>query len=189
MRPTFAAFLLASSAIGQTFVNYESPLVQPMRLSADGLRLYAAHTADNRLLVYSLANANAPVLLAEIPVGLEPVSVNPRTDDEVWVCNHLSDSVSIVSVAARRVVGTLRVADEPSDVVFAGGKAFVTAAASDAVAVFDAALRTPLGTIPVFGKDPRALAVDPSGAKVYAVVQRSGNGTTLIPRQSAPPQP
>jgi YVTN family beta-propeller protein len=180
MRPTLAAFWLpllgslatGSFATGQAFVNYESPLVQPMRLSADGLRLYAAHTADNRLLVYGLANPSTPVLLAEIPVGLEPVSVNPRTDDEVWVCNHLSDSVSIVSVAARRVVATLRVVDEPSDVVFAGGKAFVTAAASDAVAVFDAVSRAPLGTIPIFGKDPRALAVAPTGTKVYAVVQQ-----------------
>ena len=183
-----ATILLSAAVHAQAFVNYESPLVQPIRLSADGLRLYAAHTADNRLAVYSLVDPDAPVLLGEIPVGLEPVSVNPRTDDEVWVVNHLSDSVSIVSVAAGRVVATLRVKDEPADVVFAGGKAFVTAAASDAVVVFDAVARAPLGTVPIFGKDPRALAVSPDGSKVYAVVQRSGNGTTVLPFSVAPPQ-
>ena len=42
-----------------------------------------------------------------VPVGLEPVAVAARTNAEVWVVNHLSDSVSIVDVgdadaAARR---------------------------------------------------------------------------------------
>ena len=40
---------------------------------------------------------------ASVPVGLEPVAVAARTDSEVWVVNHLSDSVSIVDVDARRV--------------------------------------------------------------------------------------
>ena len=71
--------------------------------------------------------------MASVPVGLEPVAVNARTDSEVWVVNHLSDSVSIVDVAANppRVVRTLLVGDEPRDVVFAGprqSRAFVTAA-------------------------------------------------------------
>ena len=39
---------------------------------------------------------------ASVPVGLEPVAVAARTDGEVWVVNHLSDSVSIVDVASRR---------------------------------------------------------------------------------------
>ena len=30
---------------------------------------------------------------SEIPVGLEPVSVRARTNDEVWVVNEVSDSV------------------------------------------------------------------------------------------------
>jgi len=165
--PSALVSLLAASVTAQSFVNYESPLVQPLRLSADGLRLYAAHTADNRLAVYSLANPNTPVLLDEIPVGLEPVSVNARTADEVWVVNHLSDSVSIVSIAQGRVVATLRVKDEPSDVVFAGGKAFVTAAASDNVQVFDAVTRTPLGTVAIFGKDQKLAFYNKAFVKLW----------------------
>ena len=37
-----------------------------------------------------------------VPVGLEPVAVAARSDDEVWVVNHLSDSVSIVELDAGR---------------------------------------------------------------------------------------
>jgi len=72
-----------------------------------------------------------------VPVGLEPVAVAARSDAEVWVVNHLSDSVSVVDVASQppRVVRTLLVGDEPRDVVFAGTpsggvfpRAFVTTA-------------------------------------------------------------
>ena len=68
-----------------------------------------------------------------MPVGLEPVAVAARSDSEVWVVNHLSDSVSIVDVGSDppRVVRTLLVGDEPRDIVFAGtggNRAFITTA-------------------------------------------------------------
>ena len=185
-----AAIALAAAVPAQGFVNYESGPVQPLRLSPDGSRLFVADTVGGRLNVFDLSNPSAPFLMAEIPVGLEPVSVQPRTRDEVWVTNLLSDSVSIVSVSQGRVIDTLRVVDEPSDIVFAGGKAFVSAATVDEIRVFDAVTRAPLGTVPVFGKDPRSLAVSPDGSRVYAVVQRSGNGTTVLPAGvQAPPAP
>lgn len=184
------AALLAGAVPAQSaFVNFESGPVQPVRISADGSRLFVADTVGSRLSVFDLRNPDRPVLLAEIPVGLEPVSVHPRTHDEVWVVNQLSDSVSVVSVAAGRVVATLRVQDEPSDIVFAGGRAFVSAATTDDIKVFDASSLMLVGTVAVFGKDPRALAVSPDGSRVYAVVQRSGNGTTVIPENVAPLPP
>ena len=68
-----------------------------------------------------------------MPVGLEPVAVAARTNSEVWVVNHLSDSVSIVDVGAAQphVTRTLLVGDEPRDIVFAGtggNRAFITCA-------------------------------------------------------------
>jgi DNA-binding beta-propeller fold protein YncE len=188
--PSFVAVSLALPLSAQSFVNFESGPVQPIRIAADGSRLFVADTIGGRLAVFDLADPSSPFLLAEIPVGIDPVSVNPRTRDEVWVTNLVSDSISIVSVPERRVVATLRVVDEPSDVVFAGGKAFVSVATRDEVRVFDAVTRAPLGTIPIFGKDPRSLAVSNDGTKVYAVVQRSGNGTTVL-REGlfAPPPP
>ena len=185
-----AAAALATAVSAQSFVNFESGPVHPMHVAADGTRLFVADRVGGRLQVFDLRNATSPFLIAEIPVGLEPVSVHARTRDEVWVTNCVSDSVSIVSVAAGRVVDTIRVVDEPSDVVFAGGKAFITAATVDTVFVFDAVSHAPLGQVPIFGKDPRALAVSPDGSRVYAVVQRSGNGTTILPAGvQAPPLP
>ena len=73
------------------------------------------------------------VELVSVPVGMEPVAVAARTDSEVWVVNHLSDSVSIVDLAATppRVSRTLLVGDEPRDILFAGtdgNRAFITTA-------------------------------------------------------------
>ena len=42
-----------------------------------------------------------------IPVGVEPVSVNARDNNEVWVVNEVSDSISVVSVSNRLVMDTL----------------------------------------------------------------------------------
>ena len=83
------------------YVNFEGKQTVPVRLSADGNRLFAVNTADGQLSVFDLSHPSSPALLAEIPVGLEPVSVNPRTADEVWVVNEVSDSVSIVSLSQR----------------------------------------------------------------------------------------
>jgi YVTN family beta-propeller protein len=174
---------------GPAFRNYESAPVHPIRVSSDGARLYAVNTPDNRLEVHGLSDPANPVLLRDIPVGLEPVSVTPRTADEVWVANVLGDCVSVVSVSKGCVVATVRVSDEPCDVAFAGPYAFVSASASDEVHVFDAATRAFVTKIAIPGKDPRALAVQPGGGAVYVLVHRSGNGTSVIPENLAPPPP
>ncbi len=71
------------------YTNFESPQTNPLRLSPDGLWLFAANTADNRVSVFALANPSAPMLNAEIPVDIEPVSVWPVSSNEVWLVNHV----------------------------------------------------------------------------------------------------
>lgn len=182
----FAAPLLPAQ---NSYINFEGKQTSPIRLSPDGTRLFAVNTADGRLSVFDLAHPSSPALIAEIPVGLEPVSVNPRTSNEAWVVNEVSDSISIVSVSQRLVTDTLYVQDEPGDVVFAGGKAFVSAGRRNRVVVFDATTHGLLATIPLFGEDPRALAVSADGTKVYAAFALSGSHTTQIPAGTAPLQP
>jgi DNA-binding beta-propeller fold protein YncE len=183
--------LLASAAHAQTFTHFEARHTHSIALTPDGSRLLALSATDARLSVFEIGNpANPqPVLIAEIPVGLEPVAVRARTDDEVWVVNEVSDSVSVVSLAAGAVVATLRVPDEPADVVFAQGRAFVSCARNRLVRVFDAATRAEFPAIPLAGVDPRALATDAAGTKVFAAFLLSGNGTTILPASQAPAPP
>lgn len=184
-----AALATPPAASAQSYVNFEGKQTSPIRLSPDGTRLFAVNTPDNRLSVFDVTSQLNPVLIAEIPVGLEPVSVHPVNNDEAWVVNEVSDSVSVVSVSRHVVVDTLPVKDEPSDVVFAAGRAFVSASRNNRIAVFDQVTRSPLTNIAVFGENPRALAVSPDGSRVYAAFALSGNRTTIIPFDRAPAQP
>ncbi|HWN94031.1 MAG TPA: beta-propeller fold lactonase family protein [Methylomirabilota bacterium] len=185
-------FLVACASMSlraQAFMNFEGKQTAPVRLSPDGSRLFAVNTPDNRLSVFDVSNPLNPILIAEIPVGLEPVSVNPRNSDEAWVVNEVSDSVSIVSVSQRTVTDTLYVKDEPADVVFANGRAFVSAARNNQIAVFDVLTHASVTNIPVFGENPRSLCVNSNGTRIYAAFALSGNRTTLIPFTEAPPPP
>ncbi len=164
------------------FANFESAHVHPIAISDDGRRLYAVNTPEARLGVFEIGSHGRLVFLGDVPVGLEPVSlaVRPGTH-EVWVANHLSDTVSIVDGRALRTEATLPVGDEPTDVAFAAGRAFVSLAGNrDHVAVFDAGSRELLTRIEVLGDDPRALAATPDGRRVALVVLESGNGTTNV---------
>jgi YVTN family beta-propeller protein len=187
--------------LAAAFVTFESGQVRPLALAPDGSRLFAVNTPDGRLEIFDLTSG-ALVRAGSVPVGMEPVAVAARTPTEVWVVNHLSDSVSIVDVGSTppRVVRTLPVGDEPRDIVFAGPTgnfAFITTAHRGQAAppaqlttagvgradvyIFNGAppynflaLRT------LFGDTPRALAVSPDGGSVYAAVFHSGNRTTTL---------
>jgi DNA-binding beta-propeller fold protein YncE len=151
-------------------------------MTPDGTRLLVCNTADARLEVFDVSNGT-PVLMAEIPVGLDPISVRARTNTEAWVVNNISDGVSVVSLTSRNVVATLKTKDEPSDVVFAGApqRAFVSCSQANTVLVFDPAnLGAAPVEVPINGEDPRALAVSPDGQTVYAAVFNSGNASTVL---------
>jgi YVTN family beta-propeller protein len=112
------------------FIEFESGHVRPLAMSADGTRLFAVNTPNNALEIFSVT-ASGLSLQARVPVGLEPVAVAVRSPTEVWVVNHLSDSVSVVTLSGTpHVTRTVLVGDEPRDIVFAGTNnyAFITTA-------------------------------------------------------------
>jgi YVTN family beta-propeller protein len=188
------ACLLPSAAMSQVaaggaFANFESSQTNPVRLSPDGTRLFAVDTPDARVSVFDVSQPGNPVLIAEIPVGIEPVSVNARSNDEAWVVNQESGSVSVVSVSKGIVTDTIYAKPEPMDVVFAAGLAFVSVSRSNQINAYDVNTHRLVASVPVFGGNPRALAVSPDGSKVYAAFAISGNATTIIPVPLAPAPP
>ncbi len=189
---------------------FEGGQVRPLARSPSGHRLYALNTPDGRLEVFDI-RGGSPARIGSVPVGLEPVAVAVRSEHEVWVVNHLSDSISVVDTrpGVMRVVRTLQVGDEPRDIVFAGpgrDRAFITTAHRGQNIPFDPQLTTPgvgradvwvfdanaamqgsantprpLTILTLFTDTPRALAVTPDGTRVYAAGFRTGNRTTSIP--------
>jgi len=172
-----------AETLPSSFKSFESPQVHPLVLTPDGTKLLAVNTPDHRLSVFQLTGEGS-ALVAEIPVGLEPVSVAARNDREAWVTNWLSDSVSVVDLTTGNVVRTIDVGDEPTDVVFAGGEhemAFVCVSGLSHVKVYnpDLPAESPQ-VISIRGKQPRALVCDSSGARVFVSVFESGNQTTVV---------
>ncbi|MEC8523871.1 MAG: beta-propeller fold lactonase family protein [Pseudomonadota bacterium] len=182
-----------------SYTNFESGQVRPLALNSDKTRLYALNTPDGKLEIFDVSG-DAPALLHSVPVGLEPVAIALRNDDEAWVVNHLSDNVSVVKLNGDLpyVKKTLHVGDEPQDIVFAGrnnARAFITTAHRGQHSTSDLDAMTP-GTdradvwvfdtpdaemekvITLFGMAPRGLAVTPDGETVYAAIYKSGNQTT-----------
>jgi len=193
---------------GNAYTLFESLQTRPLALSPNGKLLFAANTPDNRLEIFRV-NHGTLTPIGSISVGLEPVAVAARTNDEVWVVNQVSDSISIVkldSASVATVTRTLLVGDEPRDIVFAGpnkSRAFITTAhrgqnTGDAydlqtpgvgradVWVFDAnnlgsaAGGNRLTKLTFFADTPRALAVSHDGSRVYAAAFQSGNQTTSV---------
>ncbi len=202
----------------KSFVAFESGHVRPLAISPNGQTLCAVNTPDNRIEVFDIAD-NTLKHRFSIPVGLEPVAIAMPDNNEAWVVNHLSDSVSIVRIestrAASRVIRTLLVGDEPQDIVFAGpgkSRAFISCAHRGQNAPFNPQFTTQgvgradvwvfsrnkaatgseqqiEAIVNLFGDSPRALAATPDGATVYAAIFHSGNQTTVISNSKRNPLP
>ena len=200
--------LLAAPASAQdSYVLFESGPVRPLALSPDGTRLFVCNVPDSRLEIFAVSPAGL-AHLGSVPVGLEPVAVAARSDGEVWVVNHMSDSVSIVDVAdaARHphAAGRRRAARhrlrgrEPRRAPSSPPRTADRTGRGDPQLLdrdgsrpqrrlgvrLDATWArrlggTPLAILNLFGDTPRALAVTPDGSKVYAAVFQSGNQTTV----------
>ena len=188
---------------------FESGQTRPLALSPNGQLLFVANTPANCLEIYSTENDDL-TLVSSVTVGMEPIAVAARSDTEIWVVNHMSDSVSVVDIRhTPRVIRTLLVGYEPRDIVFGGpnkDKAFITAAFRGQnhptynaethfrmpgigrmdVWVYNANnLGVSLGGAPTtilnfFADSPRSLAVTPDGLTVYAAGFFSGNQTTSL---------
>lgn len=203
---------LTADAAPNSVTVFESGPVRPLALSADGQRLYVVNAPANCLEIYAVDNDTLR-LVSSVSVGLEPVAVAERNASELWVVNHLSDSVSVVRLdGTPRVLRTLQVGDEPRDIVFGGSsreRAFVTAAnrgqnrpgftsaslmtpgtgradvwVFDATQLDESLNGKPVTVLTLPADVPRALAASADGRTVYAGVFMSGNRTTVLHRDA-----
>jgi len=130
---TISTVVSGNALAVENYTLFESGQVRPMAMSSDGATLFVVNTPDNRLEAYQV-KSDGLVHKGSVLVGIDPVAVAVAPNGNVWVVNHVSDSVSIIDVSDvpnMHVISTLLVGDEPSDIVFAGtnsGRAFITTA-------------------------------------------------------------
>lgn len=163
-----------------------SPHVNPI-VSTGGF-IYVANTPADTVDVIDPWSRS---VVQRINVGIDPVglAVHPQ-GHELWVANHVSDSVSVidtdpVSGTYLHVIATVQALtedplatrfDEPSGIAFAAsGKAFVALGPANEIAVIENYEVT--GRLSVRAQDPRAIAVQ--GDRLYVMPFESNNQTQL----------
>lgn len=172
-------------AVGHpTFV---SPHANPIAISGD--RVFVVNTPADTVDVIDVATQK---LVYRIPVGVDPVSIAIRPDGrEVWVSNHVSDSVSVIdndqsSPTWLNVIATIQEFDskratsfdEPVGIAFAGNdKAYVALSSENQIAVVDVATRKVTRRLQIRAQDPRAIKV--RDGKLYVIPFESNNKTQL----------
>lgn len=173
-------------AVGHpTFVSpHSSPIV------INGDRVFVVNTPSDTV---DVIDRESRKIVARVSVGVDPVGIAVRPDGmEVWVSNHVSDSVSVIdsnpeSPTFLHVVATIQEFDpetratrfdEPVGIAFASNdKAYVALSSENVIAVIDVASRTVTKRLEITAQDPRAITV--RNGRLYVAPFESNNKTQL----------
>ena len=168
--------------------TFMSPHANPIVVR--GERVFVANTPADTIDVIDRSTRE---VMTRINVGIDPVGLAMRPDGaELWVANHVSDSVSVIDTVPAsptflQVVATIQDFDpatkatrfdEPVGIAFASNeKAYVSLSSENQIAVIDVASRAVSKHLNIPAQDPRAIAV--GGNRLYVVAFESGNQTQL----------
>lgn len=167
---------------------FASPHAHPITVVGD--RVFVVNTPSDTI---DVIDAGTRKLLARVAVGIDPVSLAVRPDGkELWVSNHVSDSVSVIDIVPEsrthlQVLATIQKFnpdsratefDEPVSIAFAdNSKAYVALSSENRIAVIDVASRRVTKTLHITAQDPRAIVV--RNERLYVIPFESNNKTQL----------
>lgn len=168
--------------------TFASPHTSPIAVS--GGDVFVVNTPADTV---DVIDAVTRTVKTRVNVGIDPVSVAVRPDgNEVWVSNHVSDSISVLdnvrdSPTYLQIIATIQefdpqtkatTFDEPIGIAFADNdKAYVALSSENQIAVIDVAEREVTKRLRIPAQDPRAIAVH--GDRLYVIPFESNNKTQL----------
>jgi len=168
--------------------NLLSPHANPIITYNDFV--FVANTAADTV---DIINKESSRVIKRVSVGVDPVSLALRPDGkEVWVANHISDSVSVIdndrnSKTYLSVIGTIQDIDfrtkstkfdEPIGIAFAdNNKAYVALSSENKIAVVGVKEQKVRRYLHIPAQDPRAIKV--RNGKLYVIPFESNNKTQL----------
>lgn len=183
-----ASNTIAAHLQGVGHPTFVSPHASPIRL-LDRLVFVVNTPADT----VDVIDAETRRITRRIDVGIDPVSLAVRPDGkEVWVSNHVSDSVSVIdtdmsSPTFLHVVATVQDFDpdtkatrfdEPVGIAFASNeKAYVALSSENQIAIVDIGSRKVTGHLKITAQDPRQIIV--RNGLLYVIPFESNNKTQL----------
>ncbi|MFL2847118.1 MAG: YncE family protein, partial [Pseudohongiellaceae bacterium] len=168
--------------------SFVSPHASP--IAVNNSLVFVANTPADTV---DVIDSQTRDVIARVDVGVDPVSIARRPDgNEVWVSNHISDSVSVIDtdessptflnvIATIQEFDTARKAtsfDEPMGIAFASNeKAYVALSSDNQIAVIDVASREVTKRLTITAQDPREIVV--RDGKLYVIPFESNNQTQL----------
>ncbi|MCH8047801.1 MAG: ankyrin repeat domain-containing protein [Planctomycetes bacterium] len=168
--------------------SFMSPHASPIAIN--GGHVFVVNTPSDTV---DVIDAKTRKIVARVNVGIDPVSIAVRPDGkEIWVSNHISDSVSVIDNVPKsptylQVIATIQQFDpktkatrfdEPVGIAFAGNdKAYVALSSENQIAVIDVATRKVTKRLTITAQDPRAIVV--RGDRLYVIPFESNNKTQL----------
>ena len=172
-RPAIALALVLVGLMGLGAVKGGAKLKTPshsttIALTSDERHLVVVNREANSVSILRVKNQQGNdigIKIAEIGVGEEPRCVAIHPNDEVaYVTNGISGTVSVVSLAQRRVVATIPVGTEPRGCALTpnGTLLYVANHTEGTVTIIKTASRTYWGRVNV-ERNPTALAITNDG--------------------------
>jgi YVTN family beta-propeller protein len=135
----------------------------------------AVNPDSNSISVYSVVDRT----VTEVRTGANPQTVALAADNRTaFVVNHGENSVSFVALPAGPAERVEEVCRDPFAVVAHRERLFVSCFGEGSVVVIDVSSRTRAGVIQV-ERDPRGLAVSPSGDQLYVTHFTSGRVSVI----------
>jgi|TARA_Y100000310_G_scaffold264565_1_gene275221 YVTN family beta-propeller protein len=178
----------ATSSTNIGHPTFASPHANPIVIN--GSYVYVTNTPSDTVDVVAIASEQ---VVATINVGIDPVGLAVRPDgNEIWVANHVSDSVSVIdtdtdSPTFHQVIATIQDIDaatlstrfdEPVGIAFANNsKAYVALSPSNQVAIVNGESYSVTGHLPIRAQDPRAITV--RGNRLFVIPFESNNQSQL----------
>lgn len=136
-------------------------------LDQSGTQVWNVNPDNNTVTVIDAVRIEK---MAEIPVGRDPRSLAQAPDGTIWVVNQDDASISVISVDSRAVIASipLPLGSEPYAIVFSQQhpEAYVSLQSLGQIAAVDIGSRGVRAVLDV-GPTPRALALDPTGSRLY----------------------
>ncbi len=193
--PVYALMLASYLAIGAAAVaakvghpSFLSPHSMPVLINGD--YVFVANTPADTI---DVIDRRSRKIVRRISVGVDPVSLALRPDgQELWVSNHVSDSVSVIDLGGEsatrfNVVATIQDFDsrtrgtrfdEPVGIAFASNeKAYVALSSENRIAVVNTRTRKVEKRLRITAQDPRAIVV--RDGLLYVIPFESNNKTQL----------
>ena len=137
-------------------------------LTSDEQRVVVVNREANSVSIIRVKNMQGndiAIKIAEIGVGEEPrcVAIHPN-DQEAYVTNGITGTVSVVNLGQRRVVATIKGFTEPRGCALTadGSLLYVANHTAGTVSIVDTASRNIVGAVDV-GRNPTALAITNKG--------------------------